>query len=145
VECDPWKSVWIRGCVFLPGKERGVTTELEQMNQRWGRAWLEKDAATVEQLMADDYVYVAPTGQVLDREAILRIIRSSSYRLHHWTRTDVVVRMLGDSAAVVRHRGHGDGEFEGKQFQEDNSLVAVCARAGGKWQIVMEQCTANKP
>ena len=97
-------------------KESGVTFELEQLNQRWNRAWLEKDATTVEQLMAVDYVYVAPTGQALDREAILPIIRSPGYRLHRWTRTNVVVRMLGDRAAVIRHRGQGEGEYEGKQF-----------------------------
>ena len=122
-----------------------MASELEQLNQRWNRAWLEKDAATVERLMADDYVYVAPTGQVLDREAILRIIRSPGYRLHHWSRTDVVVRMLGDGAAVIRHRGQGEGEFEGKPFKEDHACVTVCARVRGEWQIVMEQCTANQP
>jgi uncharacterized protein (TIGR02246 family) len=122
-----------------------VTSELEQLNQRWNRAWLEKDAATVERLMADDYVYVAPTGQALDREAILRIIRSPGYRLHHWTRTNVVVRMLGDSAAVIRQRGQGEGEFEGKPFKEDHACVTVCALVRGEWQIVMEQCTANQP
>jgi ketosteroid isomerase-like protein len=122
-----------------------MTSELEQLNQRWLRAWLEKDAATVERLMADDYVYVAPTGQPLDRAAILRIIRSPGYRLHHWTRTNVVVRMLSENAAVVRHRGQGEGEFEGKPFQEDQACVMVCARVRGEWQVVMEQCTANKP
>ena len=122
-----------------------MTFELEQLNQRWNRAWLEKDATTVERLMADDYVYVAPTGQALDREAILRIIRSPGYRLHRWTRTNVVVRMLGDRAAVIRHRGQGEGEYEGKQFNEDHACMTVCARVGEEWQIVMEQCTANQP
>lgn len=122
-----------------------MTSELEQLNQRWIQAWLEKDAATVERLMAGDYVYVAPTGQVLDREAILAIIRSPGYRLHHWTRTNAVVRMLGDGAAVIRHRGQGEGEFEGKPFKEDHSCVTVCARVRGEWQVVLEQCTANQP
>jgi ketosteroid isomerase-like protein len=121
-----------------------VTAELEQLNERWLRAWLEKDAAAVERLMADDYVYVAPTGQTLDRAAILGVIRSPGYRLHCWARTHVVVRMLGDSAAVIRHRGQGEGEFEGKPFQEDHTCVAVWARVGSQWQVVMEQCTANK-
>ena len=60
------------------------------------------------------WVYVAPTGQVPDREAILGMIRSPRYRLHHWTRTNVVVRMLGEIASVIRHRWRGEGEFEGK-------------------------------
>jgi uncharacterized protein (TIGR02246 family) len=129
----------------LDGKERGMIAELEELGERWHRAWLEKDAAAVERLMAPDYVYVAPTGQVQDRETILGIIRSPTYRLLHWTRTNVVVRLLGDHAAVIRHRGQGEGEFAGKPFQEDHSLVTVWARESGGWQVVMEQCTANKP
>jgi hypothetical protein len=127
------------------GKENGVASDLEQLMERWNRAWLEKDGATVERLMADDYIYVAPTGQALDHKAIVGIIRSPGYRLHHWTRTNVIVRMLGDSAAVIRHRGQGDGEFDGKPFKEDNAVMTVCARVRGEWQIVMEQCAANTP
>jgi hypothetical protein len=126
-------------------KENDVTSELKQMNQRWQQAWLEKDVASVERLMADDYVYVAPTGEAHNREAILRVIRSPGYRLNQWTRTNVVIRMLGDSAAVIRDRTQAEGEFEGKPFKDDHACVRACARVRGKWQIVMEQCTANKP
>jgi uncharacterized protein (TIGR02246 family) len=122
-----------------------MSSELEQLNQQWLQAWLDKDAATVERLMADDYVYVAPTGQALDREAILGIIRSPGYRLHHWTRTDVVARMLGDNAAVIRHRGQGEGAFDGQPFKEDHACITVCERVHGEWRVVVEQCTANKP
>jgi hypothetical protein len=128
-----------------PGNESSVSAELEQFDQRWNQAWLDRNAAAVERMMAEDYVYVAPTGQVYDREAILRIIRSAGYRLHHSTLTNVVVRMLGDNAAVIRDRYKGDGEFEGKQFKDDHSCIRVCARVRGQWQIVAEQCTANQP
>jgi hypothetical protein len=128
-----------------PGKESGVATELEQFVQRWNRAWLEKDATSVERMMAEDYVYVAPTGQAYDRAAILGVIRSPSYRLNHCTLTNVAVRMLGDNAAVVRDRIRGEGEFEGTRFKDDHSCIRVCARVKGEWQIVVEQCTANKP
>ena len=90
-------------------------------------------------------VDLGSAGQALDREAILGIIRSPGYRLHHWTRTNVIVRMLGDSAAVIRHRGRGEGEFDGKPFQQDHACMTVCAKVHGKWQIVVEQCTTNQP
>jgi uncharacterized protein (TIGR02246 family) len=128
-----------------PGKERAVTTELEQFSQRWYQAWLDKDAAAVERMMADDYVYVAPTGQAQDREAILRIIRSPGYRLHSFHRTNIAVRMLGDNAAVIRCRGQGEGEFEGKPFKDDQALMQVYARIRGEWKVVTEQATVNKP
>ena len=107
-----------------------MIAELQRLNETWNRAWLEKDAATVERLMAQDYVYVAPDGQTLDRSAILAIIRSPSYRLDRWTRTEVVVRPIGSDAAVIRHRGQGQGSFEGTAFKHDHRLVMICARHG---------------
>src|SRR5262245_13407672 len=81
-----------------------MSSELHDLSERWFRAWLEKDAATVERLAASDYIYVAPNGMILDRRAILAVIRSPSYRLDHGTRSDVIVRSVGQEAAVVRHR-----------------------------------------
>jgi uncharacterized protein (TIGR02246 family) len=127
------------------GKESSVTTELERLSERWYRGWLDRDAATVEHMMADDYVYITPTGQTQNRDAILRIIRSPGYRLHQFTRTNIVVRMLGDGGAVIRSRGQGEGEFDGKRFKDDHALVQVWARINGEWKVVVEQATANKP
>jgi hypothetical protein len=116
-----------------------MLSELHGLNERWNRAWLEKDAGTVERLMADDYIYVAPNGLTLDRQAILAIIRSPSYRLDQATRTGVVVRSMGHEAAVVRHRSQAAGSFEGTSFTDDHTCVMVCEKQAGEWQIVMEQ------
>ena len=53
-----------------------MTAELEQLYQVWTKAWLERDAATVDRLMAPVYVHVAPGGQVLERQTIPGIILS---------------------------------------------------------------------
>jgi hypothetical protein len=50
---------------------QAVQHEIEQLSKAWNTAWLENDAATVDRLMAPEYVYVAPNGQILDRAAIL--------------------------------------------------------------------------
>ncbi|MFL5339644.1 MAG: nuclear transport factor 2 family protein [Gemmataceae bacterium] len=116
-----------------------MLSELHDLNERWNRAWLEKDAATVACLMAEDYLYVAPNGLTLDRQAILAIIRAPSYRLDHATRTEVIVRALGREAAVVRHRAQAAGSFEGTSFTDDHRCVMVCEKQVGEWRIVMEQ------
>jgi uncharacterized protein (TIGR02246 family) len=118
-----------------------MVSELYGLSERWFQAWLEKDAATVERLMAEDYLYVAPNGLVLDRQAILAIIRSPSYRLDQGTRTEVVVRAVGQEAAVVRHRYQGAGSFEGTSFTDDHRCVMVWEKQGGEWRLVMEQCS----
>ncbi len=118
-----------------------MSSELHGLSERWFQAWLEKDAATVERLMAEDYIYVAPIGLILDRQAILKIIHSPSYRLDHGTRSEVVVRALGDEAAVVRHRYQGAGSLEGTSFTDDQRCVMVWEKRAGQWRLVMEQCS----
>jgi hypothetical protein len=120
-----------------------MLSELHGLSERWFQASLEKDVATVERLAAQDYLYVAPSGSVLDRQAILEIIRSPSYRLDHGTRTEVVVRALGQDAVVVRHRYQGAGSFEGTSFTDDQRCVMVWEKQAGEWRLVMEQCSFN--
>ena len=116
-----------------------METELLSLNEQWLRAWFEKDADTVERLMSDDYFYVAPAGQLLDRKATLAIIRSPSYRLDDGARTEVVVRLLGTEAAIVRYRWRGTGSFDGTAFTDDQRGVMVCEKHAGHWRVVMEQ------
>ncbi len=85
--------------------------------------------------MAPDYVYIAPTGQVLDRDAILAIIRSPSYRLKQGTRTEMVVRPLTDDAAALVHRWQGEGAFEGKAFRDDHRCTTLCVRCPVKSEL----------
>ena len=118
-----------------------MLSELHDLSERWFRAWLEKDAATVERLMAEDYLYIGPSGLVLDRQAILAVVRSPSYRLDHGTRTEVVIRALGQEAAMVRHRYQGAGSFEGTSFTDDHRGVMVWEKLAGEWRLVMEQCS----
>ena len=118
-----------------------MLSELHALNERWYQAWLEKDATTVERLMAEDYLYVGPNGLTLDRQAILAIIGSPSYRLDNGTRTDVLVRALGQEGAIVRHHWQGAGSFEGASFTDDNRCVLVWEKQAGEWRIVLDQCS----
>jgi uncharacterized protein (TIGR02246 family) len=116
-----------------------MSSELQRVSERWFQAWLDKDAATIEQLVAADYVYTAPSGLTMDREAILKVIRSPGYRLDRGTRTEVVVRLLGRDAGVVRHRYQGAGSLAGASFTDDHRGLMVWEKQAGEWRLVVEQ------
>jgi uncharacterized protein (TIGR02246 family) len=118
-----------------------MLSEVQSLSERWFQAWLDRDAVTVERLMAEDYLYIGPSGLVLDRQAILAIVRSPSYHLDQGRRTEVVVRAVGPEAAVVRHRYQGAGSFEGTSFTDDHRCVMVWEKHAGAWRLVMEQCS----
>ena len=120
-----------------------MIADLERLNQTWNGAWLEKDAALVEKMMADEYVYIAPNGQLLDRQTILNIIRSASYRLDRSTRTEVIIKPVGSDSAAVVFRSLAEGAYEGKSFKDDHRCTMLCARRGPEWQIALEHCSPN--
>ena len=121
-----------------------MTGDLQHLNEIWNQAWLEKDAALIEKLTANDYVYVAPDGKVMDRKTILSIVNSPSYRLDHSTRTPVLIRSAGDDAAVMVFHSQAAGAFEGKSFEDDHKCTMVCIGRLSGWRVLLEQCSPNE-
>src|SRR5262245_28858840 len=120
-----------------------MSSEIQHLSERWFEAWRSKAAATSEELAAGDYIYIGPTGAMMDRQAILTVIRSPTYRLDQGTRSDVVVRSLGADAALVRCHYQGSGSFQGKAFTDDQQCVIVWQKIAGAWRLVMEQCSLH--
>jgi hypothetical protein len=119
-----------------------VTEELERSNEDWNGAWLTNDVSAVETIAAEDYVYIGPQGQVLDRNAILEIVRSASYRLASGSWTEVSISWLGTDSALILDRFRGEGEYRGHQFKEDHRHTTVWVRRHGRWQVRLEHCSA---
>lgn len=112
------------------------------MNRIWLRAWFEKDAAAVDRLMTESYFYVAANGMVLDRNAILNIIRSPSYKLERGEVSEERVVELGRDVAALLHRFQGAGSYEGQHFVDDQRCISVFVRRGDAWLFAFEQVTA---
>ena len=119
-----------------------VHQEVDQLRKTWNAAWLENDSATVDKLMAPEYVYIAGNGQVLDRSAIMGVIRSPSYKIHNGAWTEVQINVLSDDAAVIIDRWTGTATLNGNTFKDDNRCSRFCLRRNGAWQIVFEQASA---
>ena len=118
-----------------------VRAELERLSHAWINAWLTKDVAAIEARMAPEYTYIAPNGQVLDRQRILAIVRSPGYRLDRSTSSEVQITPFTDSAIVLR-RAHSSGSHEGQAFTEDHRCSSVWLRRQGVWQLAWEHCSA---
>jgi len=116
--------------------------EVDQLRKTWNTAWLQNDSATVDKLMASEYVYIAGNGQVLDRAAILGVIRSPSYKIHKGAWTEIQINVLSDDAAVIIDRWTGTATLNGNTFNDDNRCSRFCLRRNGVWQIVFEQASA---
>ena len=120
-----------------------MDADLEHLNQIWNQAWLDKNAALVEKLMADDYLYIAPDGTLMDRQTILNVIKSPSYRLDHSTRTPIVIKSVGQEAGVMVFHSEAAGVFEGKSFKDNHTCTMLCVGRGNEWRVLLEQCSSD--
>lgn len=121
-----------------------MQTELERLNQAWIDAWLAKDVAAIEARMAAEYTYIAPSGQVMDRERILAIVRSPGYRLDRATSSEVHITEFEGSAILLR-RSQASGSYDGQAFTEDHRCTSVWLRRRGAWQLAWEHCSPIAP
>jgi ketosteroid isomerase-like protein len=119
-----------------------MRTEVETFMKAWQDAWFSKNGRAIAAMMADDYVYVAPNGSVMDRATILGVVDDPTYALTGGAHTETIVSMLGESAAMVQRRWQGSGTYRGQQFVEDHRCVTICDRSSGAWRIRFEQCSA---
>jgi ketosteroid isomerase-like protein len=118
-----------------------VSSELERTSQDWTRAWLEQDAATIDRLMVPGYVYVTPTGEVLDRATILGVVKSPEYRATG-SRSEVSIIPVGADAAVVVSRWRGRVRHQGRLFEEDHRCTSVFVRDHHGWRVAAEHASA---
>lgn len=126
---------------LFSAEDSNMVADLEHLNQIWNQAWLQKDAALVEKLMADDYMYIAPNGKLLDRKTILNVIKSPGYRLDHSTRTPVEIKTVGKDAAVMVFHSEARGAFEGKSFKDSHTCTMLCVGRDSEWKVLLEQCS----
>jgi hypothetical protein len=121
-----------------------VHDEIERLNHEWINAWLAKDVDAIEARMAPEYTYIAPNGQVVDRERILAVVRSPAYRLDRATSSEVHITRFEGSAILLR-RSQASGSYDGQAFTEDHRCSSVWLRRGGVWQLAWEHCSPITP
>ena len=132
-----WRCWWGR----WSRSYRPMPNDPAELAPAWFDAWRTKDAAAVERMIAADYVYVAPNGLVMDREAILAIINDPTYGIVTGAHTDVAVVPLGPDVALVRHHWRGQGTLRGQAFVDDHQCVMVWFRTEGVWRVQYEQAS----
>ena len=119
------------------------TNDPAELTAAWFDAWRTKNAAAIERMIAADYVYVAPNGAVMDRDAILAIIKDPSYGIVEGAHTDVSVARLGPDVALVRHHWRGRGTLRGQAFVDDHQCVMIWFRSEGRWRVRYEQASSG--
>jgi ketosteroid isomerase-like protein len=108
----------------------------------YGTAYQSGDRRVLEQVLADDYVFIALDGQALNKsEAIARW--TDRFRgAATFADTESQIRVYGDSA-VVTGRQTESGSAGGRSYTVAYRFTVVWARPNGRWQVVSEHLSLD--
>jgi len=121
------------------GGKAGVEQALMQMEREWVEAAQKKDAATLDRILADDWVGQGPTGIAKKAEA-LADLKSGDNKLESITLGDMKVRVFRDTAIVT---GSDDekSSYKDKDTSGHYTWTDVFVKRQGRWQAVASQST----
>ena len=109
---------------------------LAQLQQDLAKAWMARDRATIERIVAPEWTLTGPDGGRSDRAAILaQVFESRVHTILRLEIDDVAVKVFGD-AAVVTGRTRGAGAVNGTPYDVVIRFTDTFVRRAGRWQAV---------
>ena len=103
--------------------------------QEWTDAIARKDLATIERVVADDYVGIVANGQQLTKADHLNEVRNRIYDVDSVALDHVHVRLLGD-VALVTYGQTEKSRYRGQDISGRSLYTDVFAKRHGSWQVV---------
>jgi ketosteroid isomerase-like protein len=124
-----------------PGAASGTAAEqVLQRDEEMAHAIVSADLASLEDIYADDYVYVGSDGRQITRAERVGALRSGALRYLATKHTGATVRVYGETA-IVQGRTHSNVLLNGTSIEGDFQYVGVWVRQGSRWRIVLTQAT----
>ena len=121
-----------------------VEQTLTKMEQDWVDAILKRDTATVDRILADDFVSTLPNGRTETKAQDIENLKSGAFTSESMTINDVKVRVFGDAAVVTLGQSE-KSQQRGKDMSGRTLWTDIFVKRNGKWQIVAEHgsCVAG--
>jgi ketosteroid isomerase-like protein len=110
--------------------------EIDHIEETWRMALLNRDAATMDALLADDYMGISARGILLTKEQVLANLRDGKTHIASLSISDRKVRFYGSTAVLTSLAA-----INGMKGEEDISgsfrYTLVCVhQPNGTWKIV---------
>jgi ketosteroid isomerase-like protein len=123
-----------------PKSGASVEQALMQMERDWTKAGLEKDTATLDKIMADDWTAIDYQGKTVTKAQSIADLKAGSSTLTTVTLGEMKVRVFGNTA-VVTGSDTEKSTYKGKDSSGKYVWMDVFVNRGGKWQAVASEST----
>jgi ketosteroid isomerase-like protein len=118
--------------------------ELLQLEANWSKAMVAGDYATVDKIIAPDWVGQNHTGKSTNKAEFMALLKEGKVKMSAMKNHDVHVRMFGEMAVV---QGSDDEKSmeSGKDSSGSYTWTDVFQHRDGRWVAVASQVTKVGP
>lgn len=109
--------------------------ELIKLENEWADDWVKSDVEFHDRIMADDFTWISPWGEVFTKARNLALLKSGDDVIESWVLTDMKVRVYG-VAAVVTGRDTIKETYKGEDVSSQNRWTHTWIKLAGRWQCV---------
>lgn len=121
--------------------KQDVKKEVEALEQRWRMAQLTGDVATLDRMLADDFIGISMSGEVHTKAQQLERIRSKRLVLTRIDLDDMKVKLV-DSVAIVTSQAMVEGTNEGVPVKGTYRYTRIYRQLPtGEWKITSFEAT----
>ena len=114
--------------------------EVRRFEYRWGEAYVRRDLAALEEILADEYTLTDPLGGTTDKAQNLAFISTAEFIIEDTSSRDVRVRLYGNTA-VVTALSDFKAHYRGVAVSGSCRYTDVLIRRGGRWYAVASHAT----
>ena len=115
----------------------GLSSKILALESKWNEAYKHGDVATMESLLADDFVITVEDGSTFSKSGYIAHNADSALHVEISEMAEVKVRMHG-TVAVVTSAYHEKGTSKGKPYESRDRATDVWMRnANGGWQVIV--------
>jgi len=123
-----------------PGKKMSAEATLKDNENRWSAAIAKHDTATIESMVAADFIGVSSKGKVQNRRAMLADVKGDKDTYTSTKAEKLAVHMYGSGVAVVVGMANEKGSGkDGKAFDRTYRFTDTWMGRGGNWQCIASQ------
>jgi ketosteroid isomerase-like protein len=134
------------GFPAVPHHKKDLRAEVEAVDVQWRTAQSTNDAAAMDKLLSDDYLGITGAGQVVTKAQQLDRMRSRQTNMTRMEVSDVKIKLIGTSAAIVTSAAELEGTVDGRPVHGAFRSTRVYQHLlSGVWKVTSFEVTPTRP
>jgi len=127
-------AVWALNFAAAQNKPDPASSKIFVFENKWNAAYKRGDIATMNSLLADDFIITVEDGSTFSKSGYIAL-NGSTVHVEISEMSDLRVRMHGKTA-VVTGAYHEKGTSKGKPYEYRDRFTDVWMNLNGTWQVI---------